>query len=130
MFGVGRIDRDERLDLGVLEVRLVAGLVAWYGHGSSSGLAAGLARFRFRLSEPASVKIRLERKPRRGRRGAYRKVAVLTRRGRRTGQNSVRFSGRIKRRALAPGAYRATIRAVDAAGNPSRACRVSFTIAR
>jgi hypothetical protein len=88
------------------------------------------SKFRFRLSEPATVKIRLERRARRARRGVYRKVAVLTRRHKRTGQNSVMFSGRIKRRALAPGAYRATVRAVDAAGNSSRARRVSFTIAR
>jgi hypothetical protein len=88
------------------------------------------SKFRFRLSEPATVKIRLERKTGRGRRGAYRKVAVLTRRRQRTGQNRVRFSGRIKRRALAPGTYRATVRAVDAGGNPSRARRVSFAIVR
>ena len=86
--------------------------------------------FRFRLSEPAKVKIRIEQRVKRGRRAVYRKVAVLTRRRGRTGKNSVGFTGRIKRRALAPGAYRATIRAVDAGGNSSRARRVAFKIVR
>jgi hypothetical protein len=40
----------------------------------------------------------------------------------------VAFSGRIKRKALAPGRYRATLRAVDAAGNRSRPRRTSFVI--
>ena len=88
------------------------------------------SKIRFRVNEPATVKIRLERKTRRGRRGAYRKVTELTRRRQRAVQNLVRFSGRIKRRALAPGAYRATIRAIDAGGNSSRARRVSFKIVR
>src|SRR5829696_2157560 len=65
--------------------------------------------FRFRLSERAKVTIRLERRV--GRR--YRKVKTLTRRGLRGGANTVRFSGRIKRKALPSGAYRAKLRAVD-----------------
>ena len=88
------------------------------------------SKLRFRLSEPARVTIRLERKARRGRRVVYRKVAVLTRRRQRTGSNTVRFSGRIKRRALAPGSYRASVRAIDPAGNKSRTRRVTFTIVR
>jgi hypothetical protein len=88
------------------------------------------SKLRFRLSEPARVKIRLERRARRGRRAGYRKVAVLTRRRQKTGANTVRFSGRIKRRALAPGSYRASVRAFDPAGNRSRARRVTFTIVR
>ena len=35
------------------------------------------------------------------------------------GANSTRFSGRIGKRALRPGSYRAVIRATDAAGNRS-----------
>ena len=84
--------------------------------------------FRFRLSEPATVKIRIDRKLLRGGRTVYRRVAVLTRRRQRTGSNRVRFSGRIKRRALRRGAYRATLRAVDATGNRSGARKTSFSI--
>jgi hypothetical protein len=40
------------------------------------------------------------------------------------------FSGRIGRRALAPGAYRALVRATDAAGNRSAAATVRFTVVR
>jgi hypothetical protein len=81
--------------------------------------------FRFRLSERASVTIRVERRLR----GRYRKVALLRRRGLRTGANTVRFSGRIKRRALAAGRYRAKLRAVDPGGNRSRPRKTSFVIA-
>jgi len=80
--------------------------------------------FRFRLSERAKVTIRIDVKA--GRR--YRKVKSLARRGRRAGQNKVPFSGRIKRKALAPGRYRATLRAVDRAGNRSRPRRTAFVI--
>jgi hypothetical protein len=41
-----------------------------------------------------------------------------------------RFSGRIGRRKLAPGRYRATLGATDAAGNRAAVRRVSFTIVR
>jgi hypothetical protein len=41
---------------------------------------------------------------------------------------SSHFSGRIGRRALAPGAYRAIVRATDAAGNRSAAATVRFTV--
>ena len=84
--------------------------------------------FRFRLSEPATVKIRLDRRRRAGRRTVYRRVGVLTRRGRRAGANSVRFSGRVRRRALKVGAYRATLRATDPAGNRSRPRTTTFRI--
>jgi hypothetical protein len=80
--------------------------------------------FRFRLSERAKVTIRIDRKV--GRR--YRKMKVLTRRGLRGGANTVRFSGRIKRKALAAGPYRATLRAVDRAGNRSRPRKTTFVI--
>jgi hypothetical protein len=44
--------------------------------------------------------------------------------------NSLKFSGRIGRRALRPGSYRATITATDAAGNKSRPKTLSFKIVR
>ena len=81
--------------------------------------------FRFRLSERAKVTIRIDRRASR----RYRKVKILTRRGRPAGQNRVAFSGRIKRKALAAGPYRATLRAADRAGNRSRARRITFVVA-
>ena len=46
------------------------------------------------------------------------------------GQNSVRFTGRIGRRALRAGRYRAVIRATDAAGNRSAPSLTRFRIVR
>jgi hypothetical protein len=46
------------------------------------------------------------------------------------GGNRKRFSGRIGRRRLAPGSYRVTIVAKDAAGNRSKAVRATFTVVR
>jgi hypothetical protein len=72
--------------------------------------------FRYTLSEAATVKIDLARRAKNKR---YRHVVTLTRAGR-AGTNATKLSGRIKRRALKPGAYRATLTARDAAGNTSR----------
>ena len=99
---------------------------------------------RYRLSELAAVRLVIERKlagRRRGHscvrptpalRGAtkctrYRRQGVLTRAGK-PGANSVRFSGRIGRNAIAPGQYRLTLRAKDAAGNSADVQRLSFRI--
>ncbi|HVE68210.1 MAG TPA: neocarzinostatin apoprotein domain-containing protein [Solirubrobacteraceae bacterium] len=46
------------------------------------------------------------------------------------GRNRKPFSGKIGRRALRPGRYRATLVATDAARNRSRAARVAFTVVR
>lgn len=59
----------------------------------------------------------------------YVKVGTLTR-GALQGPNSVKFTGRIGRRALKPGAYRASVTAKDAAGNVSKASSAGFTIVR
>ena len=83
--------------------------------------------FRFRLSEPGNVTLRVER--RRGKRP--RRVVTLTRRDLRQGANRVRFSGRVGRRIrLKPGAHRVVVRATDTAGNRSRPLRASFTVVR
>jgi hypothetical protein len=50
------------------------------------------------------------------------------RRTRRAGRTSTPFTGRIGRRALAPGRYRATVRATDTAGNVSRPHWIDFTV--
>ncbi len=101
--------------------------------------------FRFRLSEPASVTITIERAlagrrvgrrcrrptPRlrqRSRCTRYQRKGTLTRQNRPGGGNRVRFSGRIGVRALRAGSHRATIAATDAAGNASQRKRTGFRI--
>lgn len=106
--------------------------------------------FLFALSEPSKVTVAIERagsgrrarrhgrrlcvKPTRGNRKAhectrYKRAGALTR-SLEAGSVRVAFAGRIGRRALQPGRYRATLRAVDAAGNRSALRRVAFRIVR
>ncbi len=108
-----------------------------------SAVAHGTA-FRFRLSEPAAVKISMARllpgrragkscrKPAarlRHHRACTRSVSVGTlRRAEAAGPGSAKFSGRIGRRALKPGRYRATITATDAAGNTSARQTTRFRV--
>jgi hypothetical protein len=56
--------------------------------------------------------------------------AKLTRKRLKAGRNSVAFSGRIGRSALARGGYRVGVSAKDGAGNRSRTRRTSFRIVR
>jgi hypothetical protein len=101
---------------------------------------AGRTELRFTLSEPATVRLGIERalpgrrvgrscratsRANRGRRRCTRYVAA----GRRTiraraGANVIRL------RAGRPGGYRLTLTAVDAAGNVSRRARLPFTVVR
>jgi hypothetical protein len=102
--------------------------------------------FVYRLSEAAAVTIRLERRIGGRRKGGrcvrptrklarakrcnrYVAAGKLTRAGA-PGRVSVPFSGRIGRRALPLGSYRATLRAADIAGNRSAPSRVTFRIVR
>lgn len=99
---------------------------------------------RFRLSEPATVRLLVQRPlpgrlvggrcvaPRRGagagrRCRRWRTVLTLTREGRQ-GRNRVRFSGRSGKRVLRPGRYRLAARATDAAGNRGREKRRAFRV--
>jgi hypothetical protein len=101
--------------------------------------------FRYVLSERAKVTIRIERRTagrRVGRKcrapsprlrrhkscARYAKVVTLNRRARPAGRKTTAFSGRIGKKALPPGRYRATFRAVDAAGNRSAPRRITFRI--
>jgi hypothetical protein len=84
--------------------------------------------FLYTLSEPARVTIRIERQKRKGKRakrfvraGAFAAAAIA-------GPNRRRFSGRIGKRRLKPGRYRATLIATDAAGNASQPRRLRFRI--
>jgi hypothetical protein len=102
--------------------------------------------FRYTLSEAANVKLVIAqklpgrrvgkacRKPSRRNRLARRctrfvNKGTLTRTGS-ASQNSVRFSGRIGRRALGPGSYRVTITATDGAGNVSKHASLSFGVVK
>ena len=46
------------------------------------------------------------------------------------GRNSVKFTGRIGRRGLAVGSYRASLVATDVAGNKGKAVTAKFTVVR
>jgi Tol biopolymer transport system component len=101
--------------------------------------------FVFTLSEAARTTIAIAQrkpgrkkgkkcvKPRRGlKKRCTRYVARLTLTRTRTAQglNRVAFSGRTRTRKLAPGRYRAILRATDVAGNRSKPRTVTFTVVR
>jgi hypothetical protein len=105
------------------------------------------AQFRFGLSEAASSRIVIDRalpgrrvgrrcKPATHRLRRHRPCTRFTRAGtlrranRPAGLNRVPFSGRIAKRALAPGHYRATTTATDRAGNVSQPRRMRLRIVR
>jgi hypothetical protein len=85
---------------------------------------------RFSLSKAAKVKIVVQRRKKVGRSFRWVRAGTLTRRGGRAGANKVAFSGRIGRRALASGRYRATLTATAANGRVSQAKRRSFLVVR
>jgi hypothetical protein len=92
--------------------------------GSARTAAVALfrgTRFRYVLSEAATVVIRFKR-------GA-RNAGTLTRTAT-AGVNTLRFSGRIGRRALKAGRYSAVVTATDAAGNKSQPQRLRFRVVR
>jgi Tol biopolymer transport system component len=101
---------------------------------------------RFTLSARANVSVAIERKAagrkvgRQCRRATRRlrrrpvcvrweKAGTLVRKGVDPGRRSVAFSGRIGRRALKPGSYRAVVTAANAAGS-SRPATLAFTVVR
>lgn len=103
------------------------------------------ARIRFRLSESATVRLRIERvlpgrraagrcrRPARKLRRArpckrYRGVGTLVRRNLAAGANALGFNGWIGRRQLKPGGFRAVGAATDAAGNRSRPHSADFRV--
>lgn len=93
-----------------------------------SGLSFRRKRFRFRVSEAASVRVTISRR----RHGRYRRVGSFTIKHAAAGRNRVRFRGRLRirhrMRRLAAGRYRATLVAKDAAGNRSRARSVRLRV--
>jgi hypothetical protein len=102
-------------------------------------------RFRYGVSEQARVTLKIERALPGRRAGGrcvrpsarlrqaqrctrYVSVGTLRRTGAK-GANSIRFTGRIGKRALRPGRYRAVIAATDAAGNRSALRTARFRVA-
>jgi hypothetical protein len=98
--------------------------------------------FRFTLSEPATTRITIARarpgrrqgrrcvKPRKRLKRAcmrFTTAGALTRAGA-AGANRIDYSGRIGKRKLKRGRYRATLVATDAAGNASPPARVTFRV--
>jgi hypothetical protein len=77
--------------------------------------------FRFGLSEPATVRIAIERRGR--------GVGTIRRRLD-AGPQRVRFGGRLKGRKLRPGRYAALLTATDPAGNRSERRKLSFRVLR
>jgi hypothetical protein len=86
-------------------------------------------KFTYSLSEPATVKITIDRKKRakKGKKAKFAKVMTLS--GQKSqGRQSTPFSGRVKGRPLKPGKYRARITATDAAGQTSEPRQLAFRI--
>ena len=85
--------------------------------------------FRFRLSRDATVRIAVSRVlTGRGGKRRYAVKGTLVRRHRRAGANTVAFSGRFGKRALAAGRYRATVTATGTNGRRSAARHTFFRI--
>jgi hypothetical protein len=82
-------------------------------------------RFRYTLSEAARVTLTIQRM----RPGRLPRTVGRLLRSAKGGTNSTRFTGKIGRRALSPGRYRALIRASDSAGNRSARKATRFRIA-
>jgi CSLREA domain-containing protein len=80
--------------------------------------------FRMRLSERGTVRIAIERRVRR----RWRRLGTIAKTVR-AGRVSIAFSGRLGRRALAPGSYRATV-TLSARGLRSAPKRVAFRVLR
>jgi hypothetical protein len=80
---------------------------------------------RFTLSEASSVSIAIQSVKKR----KVKTIGTLTRAGT-TGKNSVKFTGRLGRKPLPAGSYRAVVGATDAAGNKAKAKTLSFKIVK
>jgi uncharacterized delta-60 repeat protein len=81
--------------------------------------------FRFRLNRTATVTIRIKRLA-----NSRKTRVVRLKRVAHAGGNRVRFSGRVGRRALRPGRYRARLAGIDLTGSRSKPRTVRFRILR
>ena len=84
-------------------------------------------RVRYTLNEAARVTLKVQRAVA-GSRTRYRTIGSLTRNGT-TGDSAIRLTGRLGRRAIRPGRYRARISATDAAGNRSAPRTARYRVA-
>lgn len=89
--------------------------------------------FRYRVSEAATVRFKIERLVRKKCKRLTAKCKRAIRLGSRAqkakaGLNKLRFTGDLKRKPLAPGSYRATVIATDKAGGRSAPKTVGFRV--
>jgi hypothetical protein len=97
--------------------------------GPTLSLAKG-ARVRFRLSRDSNVRFLVQRQRRvKGKRRWVTLKGGRIERSAKTGPNTLRFSGRVRRKPLKPGRYRLGLIAHDAGGT-AKAKNLSFRIAR
>jgi hypothetical protein len=90
----------------------------------SHGRPAEGAFITYLLDEPATVRVSIRRAA-----GGIRTAGVTTlQRKANRGENTIRFSGRIGRRPLRPGRYRAVISATSADGRKAPATTLPFRI--
>ena len=98
----------------------------------ATAVAAAVAHgtsFKFTLNAPAKLTIAITRRTVRRGKPHVVKAGTLTRAHLRNGPNTIAFSGRIGKRALKPGAYRATLTARNATGG-SKPVTVKFTVVK
>lgn len=84
-------------------------------------------KFIYRLSEPAKVAIKIERRKKTKGKARFAKATTLNAK-KKAGKQSTPFSGVVRGKPLKPGKYRATIVATDSAGQASAPRRLSFKI--
>ncbi|HET8956751.1 MAG TPA: PKD domain-containing protein [Solirubrobacterales bacterium] len=83
---------------------------------------------RYRLTEAASVRFTIERKlKKKGKRVRFKRVGFLPQKAK-AGANKLKWNGRLKRKPLAAGSYRATAVATDKAGGRSAAKKIGFRV--
>jgi streptogramin lyase len=134
--------------VGMSDTTVVVGSAATPLRGTAADKTG--TTIRYTLTEAATVSLRIDRrlKGRRVKKGKKRVCAKPTRKNRKkrkctrfkrvgtltrtshAGQNKVKFTGRIGRKALKVGRYRLTITATDTAGNKSKAKRLSFRVVK
>lgn len=133
-------------DYGMSNKAFQAGKASTPTTGQAAKKAATGTTFRYKLSEPATVKIDLQQllpgrkkgkacvKPT-AKLGKAKKCLRAVSQGTLTrashaGANTVPFSGRIGTRSLRPGGYQAVLTAIDGAGNGSGRKTLSFKVVR
>jgi hypothetical protein len=89
----------------------------------------GRGVFTYTVSEKARVTITLQRRVKKGRKFRYKRAGRLAQRAKK-GRNHKRLKGKIGKRRLRAGRYRATLVAKDSSGAVSKPVRVKFRVVR